>query len=430
MNGNRLQVRVHGRSVGQIIRGGGGFWPGSEEADYTFLYEPETAEDLAVSIIMPVSREFYPGDGQLHPIFDMNLPEGRLREEIRLRFAKTMDHFDNLALLSIVGSSMIGRLRYESFPLMTKGEGVKTESSKCNLAEFMSYAGSDDLLDYLLRKYAAHSGVAGVQPKVLVQDSSGAGLSAEALQKISVADATHIIKSWDESFPQLAANEFFCIQAAAKAGLKTPAVELSMNGKLLAVRRFDLDQATGQYHGFEDFCALSGYPSGGRYFGSYERLAKGLELHLVGNALVDAQRDFFKMLVLNCMVRNGDAHLKNFGVLYGRPDIGSRLLAPTFDVVTTTIYLPNDTLALTLNKSKSWPDGRALTEFGVQHCRLYPKETRTILEQVADAITDTRPALREYAKGHPDFSQLGEQMLRVWDEGVVATHKKSFSPSN
>lgn len=62
------------------------------------------------------------------------------------------------------------------------------------------------------------------------------------------------------------------------------------------------------------------------------------------------------------MVRNGDAHLKNFGLLYEDPFSVTRpVLAPVFDVVTTTVYphtsqrgatLVDRTLALKLAKEK------------------------------------------------------------------------------
>lgn len=45
---------------------------------------------------------------------------------------------------------------------------------------------------------------------------------------------------------------------------------------------------------------------------------------------------FFEQVAFSIMVRNGHAHLKNFGLLYrSASDIW---LAPMFDVVTTAIY--------------------------------------------------------------------------------------------
>jgi serine/threonine-protein kinase HipA len=41
----------------------------------------------------------------LPPIFEMNLPEGVLRERLRLAFAKATGTFDEFDLLAIVGRS-------------------------------------------------------------------------------------------------------------------------------------------------------------------------------------------------------------------------------------------------------------------------------------------------------------------------------------
>jgi serine/threonine-protein kinase HipA len=58
----------------------------------------------------------------------------------------------------------------------------------------------------------------------------------------------------------------------------------------------------------------------------------------------------FTLITLNCALRNGDAHLKNFGIVYD--DVfGEACLAPVYDLVTTAVYLPKDSMALTLNGS-------------------------------------------------------------------------------
>ena len=69
------------------------------------------------------------------------------------------------------------------------------------------------------------------------------------------------------------------------------------------------------------------------------------------------------------MVENGDAHLKNFGLLYSDPDQAER--APVYDVLTTTCFpgLMADIPALPLNGRKVGDDwlgfqravGRGLT---------------------------------------------------------------------
>jgi serine/threonine-protein kinase HipA len=58
------------------------------------------------------------------------------------------------------------------------------------------------------------------------------------------------------------------------------------------------------------------------------------------------------------IVGNGDAHLKNFGLLYTHPATADCHMAPAYDIVNTTAYLPDDALALTLGGSKSFQAAR------------------------------------------------------------------------
>ncbi|HEY1213899.1 MAG TPA: HipA N-terminal domain-containing protein [Bryobacteraceae bacterium] len=73
---------------------------------------PRIADQQAVSLTMPVRVESWNTNYGLAPIFEMNLPEGALRERLRLVFAKITGSFTDFDLLSIVGRSQVGRLRY------------------------------------------------------------------------------------------------------------------------------------------------------------------------------------------------------------------------------------------------------------------------------------------------------------------------------
>jgi hypothetical protein len=57
---------------------------------------------------MPVVREHYASAYKsLHPVFDMNWPEGALAERLRKEFSQVIPHLDALALLKNVGQSQI-----------------------------------------------------------------------------------------------------------------------------------------------------------------------------------------------------------------------------------------------------------------------------------------------------------------------------------
>jgi len=118
----------------------------------------------------------------------------------------------------------------------------------------------------------------------------------------------------------------------------------------------------------------------------------------------------------NCALRNGDAHLKNFGVVY-YDALGETRLAPVYDLVTTAIYLPKDSLALTLNGTTQWPDSEVLRRLGETRMTGTPAKIRAILERISDALSQTEIDLRSYIKEHPDFKEVGERILQEWVKG-------------
>ena len=67
-----------------------------------------------------------------------------------------------------------------------------------------------DLFRYLIEKFAAFSGISGVQPKILVRDENASATLANGEPRLSPSyrGATHIVKFWEPNeFPQLAAND-------------------------------------------------------------------------------------------------------------------------------------------------------------------------------------------------------------------------------
>lgn len=106
-----------------------------------------------------------------------------------------------------------------------------------------------------MERYAPHSGIAEVQPKVLVRDP--AKLSPGKLsQTNAIRSATHIVTLWEPRLsPHLAANEYFCLQLAARAGMEVPPHALSEDGSALVIERFDL--AGDRDLRLEDFCVLN-----------------------------------------------------------------------------------------------------------------------------------------------------------------------------
>ena len=235
------------------------------------------------------------------------------------------------------------------------------------LRDILAHRGTEELFDELLEKYSNVS-ISGVQPKVVVPEQSEN--ADAALGKSAVKSPDLIVKASGEQYPGLAENEFICMSIARHVGLEAPDFWLSEDRKLFVIRRFDLD--TDGYLGFEDLAALTGRQPERKYDGSYADVAKAVAANVAPANRASSLEALFRLLVVNCIIRNGDAHLKNFGVLYGDPVSAEHdaRLAPVYDLVCTTMYLPKDVLALGMRGSKAWPDGKTLERFGKEACEV------------------------------------------------------------
>jgi serine/threonine-protein kinase HipA len=392
-----LHVFTANRVVGSLARS-------DLEADtFLFGYREGASPENAVSLTMPVRTDQYDSMAGLLPLFEMNLPEGALRERLRLQFAKTIPEFDDLDLLQIVGTSQIGRLRYSLQDSVD--ENVPTQ----DLSEVLTYKGGADLFADLLGRFATYSGISGMQPKVLIRE-------IPVPEKITHQGATHIVKSFDpREYPELAANEFICTQGAAAAGIDTPRVRLSENRQLLVVDRFDR-LADGSYLGVEDFCVLDGRRSHGRYDGSYEGIARRMRDYVSPAALGRAKDQFALMVAYSCAVGNGDAHLKNFSVIYRHPE-DEVTLAPAYDIVSTLPYMPRDTLALELSGSKEFPDRARLLRFVKQVTGKTSMAAKRLLEQAAVGIDTALQHAADYGRHHHDTAEFVERISAVMTAG-------------
>jgi serine/threonine-protein kinase HipA len=163
---------------------------------------------------------------------------------------------------------------------------------------------------------------------------------------------------------------------------------------------------------------LNGLPAAGKYDGGYEiRLFKRTREFIRAAERAEALANLFRLFVLNCAIRNGDAHLKNFGIIYS--DIqGAAQLAPIDDLITTTAYVPTDVMALTLEGSKKWPDRRRLIKLGQTRADLGAAFISRIFEETADVISDVSFEVEKYFKDKSKYPNVGELMLSAWRSGV------------
>jgi transcriptional regulator with XRE-family HTH domain len=133
------------------------------------------------------------------------------------------------------------------------------------------------------------------------------------------------------------------------------------------------------------------------------------------------RRDVTMALVLNWLLGNGDAHLKNFGVLY-QDDLDVRL-APFYDVVSTLPYIPEDVPALALSfewYSKAWWPRARLEEFAQRYGKLTTAETARMIDRSMAAV-DVGVRLAEQLCGQIDgFGDVGAKLVALWQERMAA----------
>jgi serine/threonine-protein kinase HipA len=385
-----LDVYVNDRPVGTLSPAGGGA--------FAFTYLPDVPAESFVSLTMPVRLESYRWSRGLPPYFLMNLPEGYKKDLLRAKLGPHADVTDS-GLLALTGNRTIGRVR-----VLPRGQPLEAVASELTMSTLLATAGSRaHLLRYL--QAGITEGISGVMPKTLTT-------------KATAVVGEYIVKTGPENLPGLAINEYLCLEVARRSRLRVPAAQLSDDGQVLAVRRFDRRE-DGQWIGVEDFCALKGLDPVSKYKGSLEDLAKLISIYVSPNMLGKSALELYKLFLVNYALRNADAHLKNYALTYtSAADVA---LAPVYDVVTVTAYseYQDDIPGLTLAGKKVWRIGKLLHQFGAVRLSLTAPQMAACVDEVTTAIAETAPSVREHTDTYPEFREIGKRMLTEWERGAL-----------
>ena len=327
------------------------------------------------------------------PWFSNLLPEGPLRELIA-RQAGVPVHRE-FFLLQHLGEDLPGAVRIVADdPLAQGGEAAPPEAA----------AGprGDDW----------HFSLAGVQLKFSALHT-GRGLTIP----VRGTGGDWIVKLPDARFPGVPENEHATMCWAQASGIAVPEIHLVPMAEIsglpaaaaalagqaaLAVRRFDRPAAGRRVH-IEDFAQILGlYPEQKYARYNYETLAN-LVYRLAGEADLD---EFIRRLVFVVASGNGDAHLKNWSLIY--PDGINARLAPAYDLVSTIAYRADDQLALNLARSKRWQDVRRESFLRLAR-RIGDDETR-----MADRIEGARASiLTAWHGGRGDWGYTKQARERI-----------------
>jgi len=379
MNENSLIVYVNRDLCGKLS---------FEDDSYVFNYKDDALS--VVSLTMPIRKASW-NTKKLHPIFEMNMPEGSLREAIKNHFSK-LQNMDDINFLKLIGPYMLGRIKFNE---------LKNQKDTLALDDILK-SDKTDLFEELMKKFAIRSGVSGVQPKLLLT----------AQNKTTMLFEHFIVKSWEKNYPQLALNEYFCMRAVKNANLPTPKFYISDDLSMFVMKRFDVKE-DNSYLGFEDMCVLTARGTDEKYNGSYEEVVRVIKDVVNPTKRKESLKVFFTAILMNHFLRNGDGHLKNYGVLY-EDDYKDARLAPIYDVITTTMYIKNDIPALKLGDAKLWWREKTLKTFATKSCGLSNTDYAEVVQICIDAVKKTKIEIEHYKPQNNEIKEFLEELQMCW----------------
>jgi serine/threonine-protein kinase HipA len=347
---NVLKLTLHGRLVGFLA----GFQNGRNVLSFADEFKSDASRPTFSLITHPdflrsekLLTEPWSYTQKLHPTLSNLLPEGALRE---LTAKSLKVHTDNeFHIFSYLGEDLPGALVAEPMEPGEVPASVLSTHGKAKAVKFEKVTREN--------KFS----LAGVQMKFSMKKQDGR-------YNLSKGDALGdwIIKTPSTIHKDVPVNEFTAMTLAAVAGVDVPEIKLVKLDKLdnlppinlpneklaFAIKRFDRND--NQRIHMEDFAqVMVKYPHEKYNSASYEQIGKIL-YEFSGDGLADAQQ-FARRLLVNILLANGDAHLKNWSLLYS--DQVTPRLSPAYDIVTTSVYIENEKqYALNLGKTKEWYD--------------------------------------------------------------------------
>lgn len=350
---NVIQVTLHGELVGYLA----GYLNGRNVLIFADEFSRNTQRSTFSLITHPafphsnkLLLEPWARNQRLHPTLSNLLPEGSLRELIAQGLKV---HVDNeFHIFSYLGEGLPGAI--VATPL-------DPEDVPDNVMSLISGGHNRDTKVVKFEKLERENkfSLAGVQMKFSMKEKDGRyNLSKSG----DLGD--WIIKTPSTKHKDVPVNEFSAMTLASLVGVDIPEIKLVDMSQLdnlpqinlpdeafaFAIKRFDR-QESNRVH-TEDFAqVLVKYPHEKYNSANYEQIGRVL-YEFSGDALADVQQ-FARRLLVNILLANGDAHLKNWSLLY--EDKVTPRLSPAYDIVTTSVYIDGErNFALNLGKTKDW----------------------------------------------------------------------------
>lgn len=292
--------------------------------------------------LFPLARRM-----QLHPLLSNLLPEGALRELLAQRLK--IDQMNEFPLMVHLGADLPGALLAEPVPADDVPDYAFGDRGRLDRIAI-------DAMDRV-----AHFSLAGVQMKFSMRNRDGRYIMGDSKEP-----GDWIIKTPSTRHPYVPANEFTCMTLARLIGVaipeirlvgieqleQLPEINLPNESVAYAIRRFDRE-ANQRIH-TEDFAQVTFSYAAQKYeAASYESIAG-----LIYKNVYAGQLDVIQMairLLANILLGNGDAHKKNWSIIY-RDGI-TPSLSPAYDILFTRVYMGDEQeFGLSMAGTKRWYD--------------------------------------------------------------------------
>ena len=323
-----LKVYLCNRLAGNLMRTDDGSL--SFKYNDSYLKSPHAA---VLSSTLPLSDAPY-GERDIAAFFSNLLPDESVRQRIAEILQLTPE--DTFGLLRILGGDCAGAI---SFYESGRQPDTRNKPSYRELTDSEASSLLKDLANRPLgidEEFRGISG-AGAQDKLIACVQDG-----HILLPLHGTPSTHILKPGIDRFPESVFNEWFCMHLASACGFATAAADIiTLDGESYYVTtRYDRETKDGRTERLhqEDFCQLlkcrpeiKYQDQGGPSIADCVGLMRNLRLPAADLL------SFVDRTIFNFLVGNGDAHGKNFSVLYRN---GTPRLAPVYDVLCTTVYPP------------------------------------------------------------------------------------------
>jgi serine/threonine-protein kinase HipA len=370
-----LEVLLHGQLIGTLTN-----IPGDRTV---FAFEESYIADrnrptLSLSFkdgFGELITQHRPTPRRLMPFFANLLPEGRLRRYLAALAGVNADR--DFPLIWVLGLDLPGALQVRaadpaSWPAEPDGRVIKQIKGVPEGVLRFSLAG-------MQLKFSAIQGV-----------RYGLTIPARGI------GGSWIVKLPSAEFPGVPENEFSMMTLAREVGITVPAIQLidiaqienlpaeakHVSGQAFAIERFDRS-ASGAIQ-IEDFAQVFGvYPDEKYRKASYMNIAAVL----AAETGIAGVLEFIRRLTFNVLIGNADMHLKNWSLAY--PEQRAAVLAPAYDFVSTTAYIPDDAAALKVSRSKRFAD------FSAEELEHLASRAKVPVNPVLDAAAETVARFRE-----------------------------------